>query len=258
MELTKLHDPAGSGQLRVAGFMSGSGTNLVKIIEHEQALAKERKESPFHVSVIFSDNGKSKASEIGAAFGMPVFIYDMNGFFEKRGKPIKDMQTRAEYEQECMKVLTEFDCSAVAYAGYMRKATNVFVNSFLGINVHPADLTILAENGRPKYRGDAVVRGAIRAGEKEIRSTTHIVAEKVDCGPVLMVSAPLRIIYPLSEDIIDRMAAHYQNVLKEKGDWVIFPKTLEYVADGRFARDAHNKIYFDGKQVPQGIKLEAS
>ncbi len=264
MILTKLYDAAEVGQLNVAGLMSGSGTNLVKIVEHEQELKEERGKSPYHVAVIFSDTHKSKASEIGARFAIPVFIYDLEGFCNKRGKPIKDMATRAEYEKECMKVLNEYECAVAAYAGYMRKATSVFVNSFLGINVHPADLTIKNPDETPKYRGDHAVRDAIRAGEKELRSTTHIVAQNVDCGQVLMVSAPVPVYWPTRE--VDKnypgreqiMNDKHQNRLKEVGDWVIFPRTLEYIADGKFARDEDKRLYFDGKHIPQGVRLETA
>jgi folate-dependent phosphoribosylglycinamide formyltransferase PurN len=258
MVLTKLcweYGTVKSPPLNVAGFMSGSGTNLVKILEHERELKLKRGKSPFHVAVIFSDTHKSKASEIGANFGVPVFIYDMVSFFEKRGKPLKDMETRAEYEKECVKVLDAFECEVAAYAGYMRKATDVFVSSFLGVNVHPADLTLKAEDGRPKYRGDHVVKDAIKAGERTIRSSTHLVTEKVDCGPVLMVSSPLAIDYPIPEDKIDEMAGHYQNALKERGDWVIFPRTLEYLADGRFAQDENKMMHFNGEPIPDGVRL---
>lgn len=256
MKLKKLHNSEELGQLKVAGFMSGSGSNLIKIIEHEMHLNKERGQSPFHFTVIFSDNYQSNASEIGARFGLPVFIYDLEGFCKRREVPTKDMRARAEYETECMNTLNTYECDAAAYAGYMRKATRVFVNSFLGINVHPADLTII-KDGKPKYRGDHVVKDALIAGEEEIRSATHIVTGEVDCGPVLMVSAPLKITYPIAEEIIDEMAGRYQNALKERGDWEIFPRTLEYIADGRFAQDAKGKLYFDKEVIPSGLRLEA-
>ncbi len=257
MKLKKLYDPEELGQLKVAGFMSGSGSNLIKIIEHEVHLKEERGQSPFHVPIIFSDNHLSKANEIGARFGLPVFIYDLDGFCNRRGTSTKDMGTREEYERECMKGLNEFECDVAAYAGYMRKATSVFVNAFLGVNVHPADLTII-KDGKPKYRGDHAVRDAIKECEEEIRSTTHIVTGEVDCGPVLMLSQPLEITYPIAEEIIDEMAGHYQNALKEKGDWEIFPRTLEYIADGRFARDATGKLYFDEKAIPSGLRFEVN
>ncbi len=253
MLLTRLYDAKEAGQLRVAGFMSGGGTNLIKILGHEQRLKEERGESPFHVAVILSDNHKSNASGIGANFGIPAFIYDLESFCSHRGKPLKDMTAREEYERECLKVLNEFECAVAAYAGYMRKATSAFVNSFLGVNVHPADLTLRNPDGKPRYRGEHVVRDALQAGEKTIKSTTHIVAEKVDCGSILMVSEPLDVKYPIPGDVIDRIANYYQDALKAKGDWVIFPKTLEYIADGRFARDEKGNLYFDGKPIPDGL-----
>ena len=57
MHLTKLHDPA-SGILRVSGFMSGTGSKLVKIIEKEIELNSDGKIAPYHVAVIFTDNNK--------------------------------------------------------------------------------------------------------------------------------------------------------------------------------------------------------
>ena len=66
--LQKLYNPA-NGLMRVAGFMSGSGTNLRKIIEYERALIREQAGSPYEVVVIFSDNPESngmKEIAIGA------------------------------------------------------------------------------------------------------------------------------------------------------------------------------------------------
>ncbi|MFH1710989.1 MAG: formyltransferase family protein [Nanoarchaeota archaeon] len=257
MTLIRLYHEAELGQLRVAGLMSRKGTNLRKIILHEQILRQQRKESPYHVAVIFSDNSKSNANEIGSDFSIPVFTYDLESYCEKRDESIRDLKVRKQWEKECMKVLNEFECTVAAYAGYMRKATSVFVNSFIGVNVHPADLTIKGEDKKPKYRGDHVVLDAIRAGEKEIRSTTHLVSNKVDCGKILMVSSPIKVKYPISDDPIETIAGDYQDKLKKAGDWIIFPKTLEYLADGRFAQNHQNgRLYFDGTPIPNGVKLE--
>lgn len=261
MGIKKLYDCKDSGQMNVAGLMSGSGTNLVKIIEHELELKKQRGESPFHVAVIFSDTHKSKANDIGANFGIPVLTYSLEAYCDLRGKNIRDMQARENYEEEVLKFLNEAnECAVFAYAGYMRKATPVFVNSAIGVNIHPADLSILGTDGRRKYRGDHAVKDAIKAGEREIRSTTHIVTDEVDEGPILMVSGPVEVhnydLHDKSEDRWDQVAEVYQNRLKEIGDWVIFPKTLEYIADGKFARDSKTReLYFDGKKIPNGVRL---
>lgn len=45
MALIELYSPK-SGRMRVAGFMSGKGTNLVKIIEHERKIEEKEGRSP--------------------------------------------------------------------------------------------------------------------------------------------------------------------------------------------------------------------
>ncbi len=47
-----------------------------------------------------------------------------------------------------------------------------------------------------------------------------------------------------------------ERIRKEKGDWVIFPKTLLFLAIGKYAKDNRGNIYFDEKPIPFGFKLE--
>jgi len=47
-----------------------------------------------------------------------------------------------------------------------------------------------------------------------------------------------------------------QERLKENGDWIIFPRTIEFLARGRYGRDEAGRIYFDGKPIPEGMRLE--
>lgn len=47
----------------------------------------------------------------------------------------------------------------------------------------------------------------------------------------------------------------HQDRLKKIGDWVIFPKTLESIADGRYSQDEQGDLYFDDKSIPDGVKL---
>jgi phosphoribosylglycinamide formyltransferase-1 len=144
----------------------------------------------------------------------------------------------------------------------MSIATQPLISSFLGVNVHPADLTILNEDGKRKYTGDEAVLNAILAREKYIRSTTHVVEHEVDGGKILMVSAPVEVVLPKNFDYknkesLKKIADGHQSRLKEAGDWKIFPRTLELISQGRFARDNWNQgLYFDGKPVQNGIRFE--
>jgi folate-dependent phosphoribosylglycinamide formyltransferase PurN len=133
------------------------------------------------------------------------------------------------------------------------------INAFLGINVHPADLSIKNSDGTRKYTGDHAVRDAILAGEEYIRSSTHIIEEKVDYGKILLISAPLPIILPPNFDAsnpehVKEAEKFNQNRLKERGDWIIFPRTIKDVANGRYSTDEHGKLYYDTTLLSDGLK----
>lgn len=247
-------------KMQVVGLMSGSGTNLRKIIEHELKLVAEKGASPFHVSVIFSDSVESNAAVIGREYDLPVVVRDKKGFYKKRGKPLRDMEVRAEFDRENVSVLRHYNTDVAAYAGYMSIASPVLVRAFLGVNVHPAELTILGADGKPVFTGDNAVRDAIMAGEKELRSSTHIINERVDEGGVLMVSQSVPVELPpnwnpFDKDLVKRVSDEHQSRLKERGDWEIFPRTLQYIAEGRYSRDEKGSLYFDGEPIPRGVRL---
>jgi hypothetical protein len=48
---------------------------------------------------------------------------------------------------------------------------------------------------------------------------------------------------------IYKYAADCQERLKVNGDWVIFPRVIRAIADGRYARDEFGNINFDGKPL---------
>ena len=259
MTLKELYHPE-TGRMRVAGLMSGSGSNLRKIIEHGRAIESREGRAPYQVVVIFSENPESNAGKIGNDYGIPVVVGDLGFFYKERGKSRRDLSVRAEFDERTVEALKPFNVDVAAYAGYMSIATAPLINAFLGINVHPADLSIMSESKR-KYTGDHAVRDAIVAGEKQLRASTHIIEPQVDYGRILMISAPLTVnlpegFNPNNKDQVNAISDQHQNRLKEIGDWVIFPKTLEFLADGRYSQDNQRKLYFDGKEIPQGIRLD--
>ena len=266
--LTPLYTPKGDRPMKVAGFMSGSGTNLIKILEKQAALNETPAGSPFEVGLIFTDRPESKAASIAATYDVPFVVKDIMAFYRSQGHETKkDLSLRPEYDRQVLSMIEPYDVDTIVLAGYMSVVTQPLLEAFAGriINVHPADLRILTM-GKRKYTGDYAVRDAILAGEKVIRSSTHIVRQEVDGGEVLMVSSAVPVILPPDisyEDLgepkssadLNQIAGDHQERLKEAGDWVILPKTLERLARGRYEQDRHHQIYLDG-QVLQGDKLE--
>jgi len=243
MELRPLHDPK-KGTMKVAALMSGGGSNLIKILEHEKNLRSQRGESPYKVVAIFSDNMLSNAEKIGKEYGIPAVINDIREFYRIKGKELNDLAVREQFDFVTAKTLSFYGVKTLAYCGYMSITTPPLIEDFLGMNVHPADLSI-EKDGKRKYAGYNAVKKAMLAGELYLRSTTHLVEEEVDNGKILMISDPVKVMGDSVEENQER--------LKEAGDWKIFPKTLEYISDGRYQMDEGGELYFDGEPIPKGV-----
>lgn len=251
--------------MRVAGFMSGSGTNIVRLLEREEALKGSEGSSPFEVVFIFSDrsDGSCRGEGIALERGIPYVSYDIRAFHRRRGlkrsvKGPEGMAGRREFDRFAERLIQAFEIDVVALGGYMSYTTLTRC-----VNVHPADLSILTAAGRRKYVGDHAVEDAISAGEGSLRSSTIWTDRGVDTGPLLMVSAPVPVELPEPLDSLrgDRerllqIVDLHQQRLKEVGDWKIFPKTVEMIARGRYALDDRGRVYVDGRAVPAGYREE--
>ncbi len=253
--------------MRVAAFMSGSGTNIRKLIEHEKELQKAEGESPFEVVFIFSDraDGICQGEAIAREYGLPYFSYDIRSFYKKRSLVLtvrtdEGMEARKEFDQIPKRLIASFDTDINALGGYMSYTTIERC-----VNVHPADLSILTSEGRRKYTGDNAVFDAIAAGEKYLRASTIWTDKGVDTGPLLMVSRAVEVVLPEDLDMLLgkrkkflETVKTYQEKLKETGDWEIFPLTIEMIARGRFALDDKGQVYVDGKPVSGGYRPDFS
>jgi len=240
--------------------MSGSGTNLRRLLERQGDLERDEGASPFEVVVIFSNDSRSKAPAVGADFAVPVVINDMRAWYAKREADRRDLKLREEFDAETVKMLEPFGAKVAAFGGYMAVATAPLLEAFIGVNVHPADLSV-KEGGERKYTGDRAVSAAIKSGESSVSATTHIVERGVDMGRILMISPPMEVRIPPEADLDDpatvaRVADEHQQRLKRHGDWVIFPRTIEDIARGRYAVDENGALYYDGEPAPEGVRLQ--
>ncbi len=259
-----IFDPEVQGRpMRVAAFMSGSGTNIMRLLEYEKRLRVKDGEVPFETLFIFSDrsDGVSAGEAIAFANGIPYFSYDIRAFHLRRSikRTISNpegLAARQAYDRVADQLLDAFHIDVIALGGYMSYTT---LNKC--VNVHPADLSLLDESGNRKYVGDHAVHDAIAGGERVLRSSTLWTDTGVDTGPLLMVSDPVPVVLPEPlEDLMkdrnrfNRVADHHQEQLKEAGDWKIFPRTIDLIARGRFALDPKGRVCLDGLPVPEGFR----
>jgi folate-dependent phosphoribosylglycinamide formyltransferase PurN len=264
MTLTPLFDPKKMRRpMRVAAFMSGSGTNIIKLIERQKRLNAERGTSPFQVNFIFSDrsDGSCQGEKIAYQNGIPYVSYDIRIFHRLRGLTRRvdipeGLAARRDFDSLAKGLIKAFEVDVIALGGYMS-----YITLDRCVNVHPADLSILSLDGKRKYVGDHAVLDAISSGETTLRSSTLWTDQGVDTGPLLMVSDPLKVELPEPLDALfkDRerllsLVQEHQERLKEVGDWKIFPRTIEMIAEGRFALDEMNAVYVDGHPVPEGFR----
>lgn len=252
-----------SRPMKVAAFMSGSGTNIVKLIEREMALSAGNSKPCFQVKFIFSDrsDGKCNGEQIAYQYGIPYLSYDIRVFHVKKGAKRtaltpEGLAAREKFDSVPAYLIKAFDIDLIALGGYMS-----FTTLERCVNVHPADLSILDLNGKRKYVGDNAVRDAILAGESSLRASTLWTDQGIDTGPLLMVSESLDVNLPEPLDMLKKnekrlmeVVKEYQAQLKQTGDWKIFPRTIEMIAEGRFAFDENMNVYVDGKPVPDGFR----
>ena len=264
MHIRPIFDPEKTGRpMRVAGFMSGSGTNIMKLIEQEKRLRTQEGTSPFKVIFIFSDrsDGACAGEKIALDNAIPYFSYDIRTFHQVRSlkrnvNTPEGLEARKKYDRVAKRLVETFNIDVIALGGYMSYTT---LNRC--VNVHPADLSVCLSNGRRKYVGDNAVHDAISAGETMLRASTLWTDKGVDTGPLLIVSEPLPVELPepLESLIKDKekfleVVGEHQEQLKAVGDWKIFPLSIEMISRGRFALDEKNHVYVDGEPVPDGYR----
>lgn len=266
MKPAPIFDPQAQGRaMRVAAFMSGSGTNVIRLLERQKELENELGGSPFKVIFIFSDrsDGLSAGEKIALDAGIPYFSYDIRQFYRRKGskKTVatpEGMGARKEFDSVASVLIRAFEIDIIALAGYMS-----YLTLSRCVNVHPGDLSILTPAGKRKYVGAHAVADAIASGETFLRASTILTDAGVDTGPLLVVSNPLEVELPIplpdllkDEPAFEKVVDEHQSHLKEIGDWKIFPLTVEMIARGRFSLDNSNNVYVDGKPQPRGYRLE--
>jgi len=271
MSPSKIYSPRPDGKMRVACFVSGSGTNARRIIERSL-----EDDSLYEVALVFTDvrddrllksgEKRCRAMDIAEQYGISYECEDIRDFYRSKGhKNRRDLSLRPEFDERVVAKIAPHGIDLIALAGYMSITTEPLLEAYRGkiVNIHPADLSLMDGEER-RYVGIHVVRDAILAGETELRASTHVVRQKVDYGEILVVSEPVPVELPegvglerlegdksLLRDFVD---AH-QDRLKERGDWVIFPLTIQMIAEGRFALDGDGGVYLDGEPAPDGFRL---
>ncbi len=186
---------------RVAIFISGGGSNMVKLVD---SMVGDHPARPVLVLANSEDAGGLMHAR---ARGIATEVVDH--------RPFKG--DRDGFERDLNRVMAPYHADILCLAGFMRVLTAGFVSPWAGrmLNIHPSLL--------PKYKGLHTHQRAIDAGDTHAGCTVHEVTAALDDGPILgQVRVPI-----LANDDADDLAAR---VLVQ--EHILYPAVLRRFASG--------------------------
>ncbi len=166
---------------RVAVLISGSGSNMVSLVESMTG------DHPARPVLVLSNKPDAAGLSKAQALGVPTLAIDHRPF----GKD------RAAFEDKLQNALVTANPDIICLAGFMRILTPDFIQGWQGkmLNIHPSLL--------PKYKGLNTHVRALAAGDPEHGCSVHEVTAELDGGPVLGQS----IINVAADDTAESLAA---------------------------------------------------
>lgn len=209
--------------MRAVILMSGTGANT-------EALLKAQK--TWEPLAIITDR-ECRAEELAIEYGVAYAKLDIVKFYLDRDHGSTALidqarkEVRKEYSKELLKTINMFNPDFCIFAGFKPLVDYIYCE-YPCLNVHPGDLTKL-RNGVRLLTGLGVlpVKKAILSGHKQLRSSVILVDSEEDHGPVIGLSDPVDIDFTYFRQDFNKAAHINLELLKQKGDLIILPKTVE-------------------------------
>ncbi|MBQ3899761.1 MAG: phosphoribosylglycinamide formyltransferase [Lachnospiraceae bacterium] len=195
--------------LKVVVCVSGGGTNLQAIID---SIADGRITNTEIIGVI-SNNYGVKSLERAEKAGIPAFVLSP-----------KDYSERSEFNKAFLDKVKELNPDLVVLAGFLVRIPEEFVKEYSNriVNIHPSLIPSFCGVG---YYGLKVHEKALERGVKITGATVHFVNEGMDEGPII-AQKPVAVEDGDTPEILQRR-------VMEQAEWVILPKAIDDIANGR-------------------------
>tara|TARA_B100000963_G_scaffold72117_1_gene60250 strand:+ start:4397 stop:5062 length:666 start_codon:yes stop_codon:yes gene_type:complete len=154
-------------KLKIAVLASGEGTNFQILID----LFKTKK-LDIDIKLLITNNENAGCIKRAIKSRIPFFKIDENKFENKK-----------EFEKEIIKILIENDIELIVMAGWMKIASEDFVNNFENkiINIHPSLL--------PSFKGKNPISDALKNKSLITGCSVHFVDKEIDNGQLIMQAA---------------------------------------------------------------------
>lgn len=212
-------------------LMSGGGSNADIILQ------KRHLYPHLNFASIISDKSSSNAILLAQKHGIESMIYEGQ---------INTATKRSKYFKQLGSLLKSKNITALIYAGFMKIATEDFVNTFPGINSHPADLRVLLPDGSRKYVGMEAVQLAIDDDCDEFRCSCCIVDRTVDEGQLIACSNP---VYrtELTQQPIQATLLHEH--MKQAAEWLYYPVVIQKISCGEISEHSSLPYMFTREEL---------
>ena len=195
--------------LRVVVLVSGGGTNLQAIIDGVKGgVIRNTK-----IVGVISNNKNAYALERAEKHGIPNQCISP-----------KDYESREIFNQEFMKAVDALQPDLIVLAGFLVVIPAEMIAKYRNrmINIHPSLIPSFCGTG---YYGLKVHEGVLSRGVKVTGATVHFVDEGTDTGPIILQKA-VEVEQDDTPEILQRR-------VMEKAEWIIMPKAIDLIANGK-------------------------
>lgn len=192
--------------LRIAVFISGTGTNMVAI---DNAIKVGDLDA--RIELVVSSNDHAKGIAYAEEEGLETLVFVPANYDDPE-----------RVDEAIVNELKSHDVEYVIMAGYMRKVTPVLLNAYPNrvVNLHPALL--------PKHRGAHAIEDAFEAGDEVTGITIHFANEEYDKGPIIFQhEVPV-----LPDDTLEALETRIHAAEHE-----YYPKVIQDIAQGNVVVD---------------------
>ena len=195
--------------LKIAVCVSGGGTNLQAIIDAVESGVITNTE----ISVVISNNKNAYALERAKNHNIEGICISP-----------KDYETRTAFNKAFLEKLDSYEVDLVVLAGFLVVIPPEMIAKYRNriINVHPSLIPSFCGTG---FYGLKVHEGALERGVKVTGATVHFVDEGTDTGPIILQKA----VYIENGDTAEVL----QKRVMEQAEWVILPKAIDLIANGK-------------------------
>ena len=204
--------------LKIVVCVSGGGTNLQAIID---GIADGTITNTEIVGVI-SNNKNAYALERAKKAGI----------FAECISP-KDYETREIFNDALLDGVLSLKPDLIVLAGFLVNIPSQMIQAFRNriINIHPSLIPSFCGVG---CYGLKVHEKALARGVKVSGATVHFVDEGTDTGPIIMQKA-VEVMQGDTPEVLQRR-------IMEQAEWVILPKTIDLIANGKVSVE-NNVVY---------------